>query len=200
MLRLSEKERSVINIVCHARGGHGAVTACEIIAEAAYLSGKFKDVHAYPNFGAERRGAPIVAYAKLSKTAKIWDRAQITKPDILLIFDETVLNQVIASSLREGGMFIVNTDKEPAYFVEKYNLSSKIKVIAADISKLSLEKDLLIDGIPVVNTPILGLLAKAVPELAIDDLKIVIEKRMSENLAKVNIELMEQGFELAKTV
>ena len=61
----------LITIAIHGRGGQGAVTACEIIAEAAYLSGNFVDVHAYPSFGAERRGAPIQAYNKLSRTEKI---------------------------------------------------------------------------------------------------------------------------------
>ena len=56
---------NIIKIVIHGRGGMGAVTACEIIAEAAYLSGNYVDVHAYPSFGAERRGAPVQAYAKL---------------------------------------------------------------------------------------------------------------------------------------
>ena len=73
----------LIKIVLLGRGGMGIVTACEIIAEAAYLSGNFIDVHAYPSFGAERRGAPVQAYVKLSRREKVYDRAQIENPDIL---------------------------------------------------------------------------------------------------------------------
>jgi len=196
---MSEDNNEVINIVVHARGGHGAVTACEIIAEAAYLSGKFVDVHAYPNFGAERRGAPIAAYAKLSKKEKIWDRAQITNPDIILVFDESVLNEQNTSALKKNGIIIVNSDKEPDYFLNKYNLSNSIKILVADINKLALEKNLTIDGVPVVNTTILGLLSRAVPELDLENFKKIIKNRMKPDIAGVNIELIEKGYDLAKT-
>ncbi len=193
---MSETEN--IEIIIHGRGGQGAVTACEIIAEAAFLSGNFVDVHAYPSFGAERRGAPVQAYAKLSRTEIIWDRAQIEKPNILIIFDETVLSQEIVSSLRQGGIFIINSEKEPEFFVNKFNLTGDIKIVVADISKLAIEKDLTIDGNPVINTPILGLLSKALPDLNLDNLKSVVLKRMGEKLGNLNYELIEQGYKLAK--
>ena len=190
-------EKENVEIIIHGRGGQGAVTACEIIAEAAFMSGNFVDVHAYPSFGAERRGAPVQAYAKLSRTEIIWDRAQIENPNVLIVFDETVLNQEIASSIKEGGIFIINSEKDPDYFVKKFNLKG-VKLVLADISKLSLEKDLTIDGVPVINTPILGLLSKVLPELSLENLKRVILKKMGESLAHQNIELIEQGFKLAK--
>lgn len=193
---MSESEN--IEIIIHGRGGQGAVTACEIIAEAAYLSGNFVDVHAYPSFGAERRGAPVQAYTKLSRTDTIWDRAQIESPNVLIIFDETVLNQEIASSLRHGGIFIINSEKDPEFFVSEFNLSGDTKIVVADISQLAIEKDLTIDGNPVINTPILGLLSKALPDLHLDNLKSVVLKRMGEKLGKINYELIEQGYNLAK--
>jgi len=191
-------ETENIEIIIHGRGGQGAVTACEIIAEAAYLSGNFVDVHAYPSFGAERRGAPVQAYAKLSRTDTIWDRAQIENPNILIIFDETVLNQEIVSSLRKDGIFIINSEKDPEFFVNQFNLSNETKIVVADISKLAIEKDLTIDGNPVINTPILGLLSKALPDLNLDNLKTVVLKRMGENLGKINYELIKEGYNLAK--
>jgi pyruvate ferredoxin oxidoreductase gamma subunit len=194
------KETEKIEIIIHGRGGQGAVTACELIAEAAYLSGNFADVHAYPSFGAERRGAPVQAYAKLSRADTIWDRAQIENPNILIIFDETVLNQEITSSLREGGIFIINSEKDPKFFVEKYKLSSGSKIVVADISKLALEKNLTIDGNPVINTPILGLLSKALPDLNLDNLKKVVLKRLGEKIGMLNYELIEEGYNLAKVL
>ena len=176
---------------------HGLCNPSEIIAEAAYLSGNFVDVHAYPSFGAERRGAPVQAYVKLSRDETIWDRAQIEHPNILIVFDETVLTQDIASSLKKGGIFVINSDKDPNYFVEKFHLSG-VKLVVADISKLALEKDLTIDGMPVINTPILGLLSKALPNLSLENLKKVITRRMEEKLAKQNIELISEGYKLAK--
>jgi len=189
---------NIIKIVIHGRGGMGAVTACEIIAEAAYLSGNYVDVHAYPSFGAERRGAPVQAYAKLSRSEKIWDRAQIENPDLIIVFDETVLNQQIASSLKKDGIFIINSEKEPIFFRSKYNLDDSNKIVVADINKLSIEKNFTIDGNPVVNTPILGLLLKALPDLSLKNLEKILNKRMSEKIAKLNFELIEDGYKLAK--
>ena len=191
-------DTEIIEIIIHGRGGQGAVTACEIIAEAAFLSGSFVDVHAYPSFGAERRGAPVQAYAKLSPKETIWDRAQIENPDILIVFDESVLNQEIASTLKPDGIFIINSEKDPEFFINRYKLSQKIKIVVADISKLALEKNLTIDGNPVINTPILGLLSKALPYLNLHNLKVVVLKRMGEKLGKLNYDLIEQGYNLAK--
>ncbi|MBY8979744.1 MAG: 2-oxoacid:acceptor oxidoreductase family protein [Candidatus Lokiarchaeota archaeon] len=191
-------ELELIKIVLLGRGGMGIVTACEIIAEAAYLSGNFIDVHAYPSFGAERRGAPVQAYVKLSRHEKVYDRAQIENPNILIVFDDSVLTQVDVSSLEDRGIFIVNSDKNPEYFVEKFNLSSSTRVIVANISSLSLEKNLTIDGNPVINTPILGLLSKALPELELKNLKEVVLNRMGEQLGNINFDLIEQGFNMAK--
>jgi len=188
----------LIKIVLLGRGGMGIVTACEIIAEAAYLSGNFIDVHAYPSFGAERRGAPIQAYVKLSINEKIFDRTQIENPDILIAFDDSVLTQENVDSLEDKGIFIVNSDKNPEDFVEKFNLSSEVKIIIADISNLALEKNLTIDGNPVINTPILGLLSKALPELQLKNLKDVVLNRMGEQLGNLNFDLIEQGFKMAK--
>ena len=192
------KETEKLEISIHGRGGMGVVTCAELIAEAAYLSGNFVDVHAYPSFGAERRGAPIQAYAKLSRTDTIWDRAQIENPNILIIFDETVLNQEITSSLRQGGIFVINSEKDPKFFVEKYKIDSESKIVIADISKLAIEKNLTIDGNPVINTPILGLLSKALPDLNLDNLKKVVIKRLGEKVGTLNYELIEKGYNLAK--
>lgn len=189
-----------ISIVIIGRGGMGAVTACEIIAEAAYLSGNFIDVQAYPTFGTERRGTPVQAFAKLSRKDKIWDRAAIEHPAIIIVLDETVLNQVIASSIDKNGIFIINSDKEPQFFTEKFNLPKSIKITVADINKLAQERGLIIDGAPMVNTPILGLLSRSLPELNLENINKVVQKRMSDELAKLNIELIQEGFNLAKTI
>ena len=197
-MNASNNNDEIISLIILGRGGQGAVTACEILAEAAYLSGNFKDVHAYPSFGAERRGAPVQAYAKLSRAEKIWDRAQIEHPDILIVFDETVLDFEVVSSLKTNGTFIINSDKEPEFFVNQFNFSKDVKIIVADISNLALEKNLTIDGNPVINTPILGLLSKALPDLTLENLKEVVFNKMGEIVGKLNFELIEQGYNLAK--
>ncbi len=189
-----------ISIVIIGRGGMGAVTACEIIVEAAYLSGNFLDVLAYPTFGTERRGTPVQAFAKLSRKEKIWDRAQIEHPTHIIVLDETVLNQDIASSLEKNGILIINSDKEPEFFAEKFNLLRSIKIMVADINKLAIERGLIIDGAPMVNTPILGLLSRSLRELSLENINKVVQKRMNEKIAKLNIDLIREGYNLAKTL
>jgi len=196
----NNKDWDTISIVIIGRGGMGAVTACEIIAEAAYLSGNFADVQAYPTFGTERRGTPVQAFAKLSRKEKIWDRAAIKNPNIVIVLDQTVLNQTIASSLDEKGIMIINSEKEPQFFMEKFNLPKNIKIIVADINKLALENSLVIDGAPMVNTPILGLIAKSLTELSLENINKVVSRKMSDKIAKLNIELIEKGYKLAKTI
>ncbi|MFX0140976.1 MAG: hypothetical protein ACFFDN_45475, partial [Candidatus Hodarchaeota archaeon] len=95
-------------------------------------------------------------------------------------------------------IFVINSEKDPKFFVDRYNLSSENKIVVADISKLAIEKNLTIDGNPVINTPILGLLSKALPELDLDNLKTVVLKRMGEKIGKLNYELIEKGYNLAK--
>jgi pyruvate ferredoxin oxidoreductase gamma subunit len=196
----NNSEWDTISIVIIGRGGMGAVTACEIIAEAAYLSGNFVDVQAYPTFGTERRGTPVQAFAKLSRKEKIWDRAAIEHPNIIIVLDETVLNQATAGALAKNGIIIINSDKEPQFFAEKFNLPGNVKIMVADINKLASERGLIIDGAPMVNTPILGLLSRSLSELNLDNINRVVQKRMDDDLAKLNIELIQEGYKLAKTL
>ena len=191
-------ELELIKIILLGRGGMGIVTACEIIAEAAYLSGNFVDVQAYPSFGAERRGAPVQAYVKLSRTEKIYDRAQIENPNILIVFDVSVLTKEAALSLEINGVFIVNSNKTPEDFINEYNFSNTITVVVADINYLALEENLTIDGNPVINTPILGLLSKALPDLHLENLKDVVLNKMGKELGCINYSLIEKGFNIAK--
>ena len=190
-------ELELIKIILLGRGGMGIVTACEIIAEAAYLSGNFVDVQAYPSFGAERRGAPVQAYVKLSRTEKIYDRAQIENPNILIVFDDSVLTKEAALSLEKNGVFIVNSNKTPEDFINEYNFSNTITVVVADINYLALEENLTIDGNPVINTPILGLLSKALPDLHLENLKDVVLNKMGEKLGNLNYDLIEKGYHMA---
>ncbi|GAH39516.1 unnamed protein product, partial [marine sediment metagenome] len=148
--------------------------------------------------GAERRGAPVQAYVKLSRTEKIYDRAQIENPNILIVFDDSVLTKEAALSLEKNGVFIVNSNKTPKDFINKYNFSNTITVVVADINYLALEENLTIDGNPVINTPILGLLSKALPDLHLENLKAVVLNKMGKKLGNINYNLIEKGFNIAK--
>jgi len=81
---------SLVSIAFYGRGGQGAVTAANLLAKAAYMTGKFPYVMAFPVFGPERRGAPVSAYARIS-SHEIFDRAKIYNPDIIVIMDVSIL-------------------------------------------------------------------------------------------------------------
>ncbi|HEY0088581.1 MAG TPA: 2-oxoacid:acceptor oxidoreductase family protein, partial [Candidatus Lokiarchaeia archaeon] len=116
---------------------------------------------------------------------------------IIIILDETVLNQNIASALKKNGILIVNSDKEPEFFKRKYKLGEKIRIIIADINDLALNKGLTIEGNPIVNTPILGLLLKCISEISVENLSEAVRNKMDNNkLAELNIELIKEVYSI----
>ncbi|MHA1732952.1 MAG: 2-oxoacid:acceptor oxidoreductase family protein [Promethearchaeota archaeon] len=183
----SSDSNSTVEIIIHGRGGQGAVTAAQIIAEAAFKSGNFKDVMSFPAFGAERRGAPVQAYTRLSREGKIYTRAQITRPDITIVLDETILNSDILGQLKDGGILLVNTPKTPGELAGEFDLHLKRFTIGtADVLKICIENELLVDDLPIVNTPVLGALAKVFPDIGLDVMKRAIEEHIGPDKGKLN--------------
>ena len=102
---------NVVEIRWHARGGQGAKTASELLAEAAFNTGKF--VQGFPEYGPERMGAPITAYNRIAD-AKIRVHSNIYEPDFAVVLDETLIDVVdCIAGLKESGAIVVNTSKTP---------------------------------------------------------------------------------------
>jgi len=103
---------NVVEIRWHARGGQGAKTASELLAEAAFNTGKF--VQGFPEYGPERMGAPITAFNRISDK-KIRVHSNIYEPDFVVVLDETLIECVdLTAGLKESGAIVVNTSKTPA--------------------------------------------------------------------------------------
>ena len=103
--------KDILEIRLHARAGQGAWTASRILAQAALIEGKH--IQSFPNFGPERRGAPMVAFARISESA-IRIHSDIQNPDIVAVLDPTLLDtQSVTSGVTEEGIIIVNTTKTP---------------------------------------------------------------------------------------
>jgi len=143
----------MIEIRFHGRGGQGAVTSAELLALAAIWEGKY--AQAFPSFGPERRGAPVVAFCRISdQSIKI--RANIYQPDIVVVLDSSLLKIVnVAAGLKPDGV-IVTTSKDPAEKVKEM-LNVKNRVGAVDASKIALE----VLGLPITNTTMLGSVVRA---------------------------------------
>lgn len=144
----------MIEIRFHGRGGQGAVIASKILASALFKEGKF--AQAFPAFGAERRGAPVMAFTRFDKK-EITRRSQVYQPDHVVVMDESILDvEDVTAGLKEGGWIVINTPKPPSAFPR----FKKFRVATVDANRIALENGLGTATAPVVNTVIMGALAK----------------------------------------
>ena len=177
---------TLLEIVVNGRGGQGAVTAAQIIAEAAMLSGNFQDVSSFPAFGTERRGAPVQAYTRLAAGEKIFTRAMITSPDIIIVLDRTIFSKEQVNRLKPNGIIIINSSRSPEEIIEQYGITQKCSIATADVSKICFQNRLLLDDLPIINTPILGVLSKVLKEIPLEIIKEAIIQHINSNKGKLN--------------
>ena len=157
----------------HGRGGQGAITAAILLAEAAYLYEGFEGVAAAPSFGAERRGAPVIASTRID-SQPILRRSQVTQPDIVVVLDETLLDVVdITKGIRPGGTVVINTARPE--LAGRFNGSLRLGL--ADASAAAQEMRLVVGGSVVVNTAILGALCRATGIVSIENMLHAIQDR-----------------------
>ena len=168
-------------IIFYGRGGQGAVTAANLIVQAAFLEGKYGS--AYPSFGAERRGAVVNGYARIDDKP-IDVHQQIYNPDIVVVLDKKILQMTnVLSGIKSGGIVVINSDK----IIEDFFVPNG-KLFIVDATKICQELNLIISGWPVVNTAILGSLSKATNIVSINSIIEVINQNWKESIAKKNIE------------
>ncbi len=103
----------MIEIRCYGRGGQGVVVACEILANAFLKAGKYAQYS--PDFGAERRGAPLRAFVRADEKA-IYLRQQIYEPDYVVILDTSIAMGDAIRGLKSDGWLVINSAKQPAEF------------------------------------------------------------------------------------
>src|SRR5450759_18578 len=104
----------------HGRGGQGAVASAEMLALAAIEEGKA--AQAFPSFGPERRGAPVMAFTRVSDDF-IYLRTGVTEPDVVVVLDPTVMGTVdVTSGLKDNGLIVANTSKTKEELMEKYDI------------------------------------------------------------------------------
>lgn len=129
------KDSNTVEIRWHGRGGQGAKTACLLLADVAFSSGK--QVQGFPEYGPERMGAPITAYNRISD-GQNRVHSNIYNPDYVVVVDETLLHSVdVTAGLSEEGAIIINSDKEPAE-LRKLLGDYKGRVCTVDAEKISI--------------------------------------------------------------
>ena len=147
------KNSKAVEIRWHGRGGQGAKTACLLLADVCFNSGK--EVQGFPEYGPERMGAPITAYNRISDTPNLV-HSNIYYPDYVVVVDETLLESVdVTAGLSEEGAIIVNTTRSPGDIkseLDGYNG----RVCTVDAATISLETI----GKNIPNTPMLAAVVK----------------------------------------
>lgn len=154
-------KKDIIEIRWHGRGGQGAITAAKIVANAAFASG-YEGVIMAPTFGTERRGAPVFTSLKISKQ-KLYDLSPITTPDMVVVLDHTLLDEVnVVDGLKEGGLVVLNAPGT----VDQYSFGGA-RLAVSDVTHHGVAA-----GLPpgIVNSGIIGAFAKASGLVAMDKL------------------------------
>ncbi len=144
----------MIEVRIHGRGGQGAVVASKMLAEAVAREGNY--VQSFPEFGVERRGAPVTAFTRIDDKP-ILVRSKIYEPDHLVVLEPTLLIAIdVFSGLKKGGWVIINSSKKP----EEIEVPEGIKVATVDANNIAVANRLGTKESPIVNTAILGAFAK----------------------------------------
>ena len=170
----------------HGRGGQGAVPSAELLAQAAIGEGRYGQ--AFPSFGPERRGAPVMAFARVADE-QIRNRSAVYTPNAVLVLDPSLLSLVdVTKGLAEGGVVVVNTAKSPEEIQKEFGWKNKVATVdALTIAMKTIRR-------PITNTTMLGALLKATGLVASEYLEKAIENRFGP-LARRNIEAMRQAME-----
>lgn len=146
--------------------------AAQTLAEAAVIEGNY--AVAFPFFGAERRGAPVLAFTRIDNK-KIYSKTQVYAPDCVVVLDDSLLDTIdVVAGLKKEGSVVINSREKP----EDIDLGREIRTAAIDATSVALE----ILKAPITNTAILGALAKATGIVKLESLEEAIMGRFGEKL------------------
>ncbi|MCS7364739.1 MAG: 2-oxoacid:acceptor oxidoreductase family protein [archaeon GB-1867-035] len=163
----------------HGRGGQGVVTAARLLVEAAFIEGKWGQ--SIPMFGAERRGAPVLAFARIS-SSPIRRHSQIYEPDAVVVLDSKILSLVdVTSGLKPNGLILINSRKSPSEFH-----FDSFRVGVVDATGIAVDLGLYFAGFPAVNTAMIGALSRVSDIVSINSIVQAIRHDFSGTLAEKN--------------
>ena len=185
---------AMFEVRLHGRGGQGVVTAAELLSVAAFLDGHC--AQAFPSFGSERMGAPVVAFCRISES-EIRTREPIVEPDALVVQDATLLHQVdVFSGLRTDGFLLINSGRTLHELgLEKLAIRFRPERIACvRATELALTQI----GRPVPNTVLVAALAALTGVVSLDSVVEAVKQRFSGKVADGNVQAAIQGYELVR--
>lgn len=172
----------------HGRAGQGIITVSRLLGYAALLEGKY--AQAFPQFGPERIGAPIVGFTRISDEP-IEVHSAVYDPDVVIILDDTVPRIVnVTEGLKQGGKLLINSAKSPEDLKNGLGLK-EVKCCSVDATRISL--DILGSG-RAFNTAMLGALIKTEPLVSVDTLSRALMERFRKDIAEKNIEVLLKAY------
>lgn len=175
----------LLEIRWHGRGGLGAVTSAELVARAAISEGKY--AQSFPSFGPERRGAPVIAFLRISDEV-IRTRTPIDEPDIVAVLDPGLLHAVdVTSGLKKNGKIIINSRKSPAELKSEFGYKWPVAAVNATI----IARETI--GMPITNTAMIGALLRVTEAVKVDSVVEQLHERFGAR-AKGNIEAMKRAY------
>jgi len=181
----------------HGRGGQGIVVAAAIFAEAVFLEGYY--ARAFSLFGAERRGAPVTAFIRVSPE-RMMPRSRIYEPDCVVVLDSTLTGSFLIDGLNEKGMLLVNAGISWDGTLSGEVLAERqFRFFAVDATEIAWQHKLTIGSFPMVNTTMLGALAKISGLASLENLVTSIKKRVTTSIDD-NISAAAEGYESVREV
>jgi 2-oxoacid:acceptor oxidoreductase gamma subunit (pyruvate/2-ketoisovalerate family) len=153
-----------------------------ILAEAAYYEG-FKGVTAAPFFGAERRGAPVIATTRFGPEP-IRTFSLVEQPDVVVVLDETLLKVVdVTAGMRPDGIVLINTARPP----EAIHLNAPVNIGATNASEWAREADLIVAGAVLFNTTILGGFSKVTGLISMESIEKALRNHFKGPAGEKNV-------------
>lgn len=184
----------MVEIRWHGTGGQGVVTAARLLAEAAFYAG-FKGVTATPFFGAERRGAPVVAFNRLN-SEPIRTHQSVLNPDVVVVLEERLLNILdVTEGLTGSGILLINTHRT----TDGFNGLGVKNLATCDATGICREIGLVVSGNVLANTALLGGLVRATGLLGMENIKKAIRSAFSDKASELNVEGARLAYERTST-
>jgi len=172
----------------HGRGGQGSLVLAQFMAIAALEDGKYGQAFPFLGGGGERRGKAIMAFCRLDDIP-IRIRCRVDEPDFLIIQDPTIISEIdVTSGLRQGGLILVNTDKEPSALGLSTALSQIFTISADEMARSIL-------GSPIINTALLGAFSGLTKTLTLDATLKAVMKRFPGDLGQKNALIVKESYE-----
>jgi pyruvate ferredoxin oxidoreductase gamma subunit len=185
----------MFEIRLHGRGGQGVVTGAELLSVAAFDEGKH--AQAFPSFGSERMGAPVVSFCRIDDQA-IRLREPILEPDAVIIQDPTLLHSIdVFSGLNPEGFILINSTRSFQQlgideFVNRFPAHHVCGVGATDLAMKHV-------GRPVPNAALLGGLAAITRLIAFDSVAKAIRNKFPGPIGEANVAAAREAYETVLT-